>query len=332
MYLKKHGVPDEHIFVNGHPSYRLYAEPYRRFFADRSALAKAFGLDPAKRWVFVPDNYRWAFAQRKLKFFVSQGGDAKELRSLVDFSVPSLEHLLRACRQAATDESLEIILRPRPSVSTGEFLQFFRQRLGDDTGRIRFLKEGSVREWIMASDVVISSYSTSLIEAAVAGKPAWMFEPIPIPEALYCEWYDHVGRVRDTKDVLRVCREPTPTGANDPLREWARANLLACGDPLQRLALRLALLVDQAGTRSSPEGPLPPDLGTKTYFNEESHEKDSFAPEDVDTLTTEWASLLDVGYRRVIRSSQIGRAGTPSTRAWTATTSWPPRRRPWWRG
>ena len=77
--------------------------------------------------------------------------------------MPSLEHLLRACRAATTDDSLEIILRPRPSVSTGEFLGFFRHRVGGDTGRIRFLKEGSVREWIMASDVVISSYSTSLI-------------------------------------------------------------------------------------------------------------------------------------------------------------------------
>jgi surface carbohydrate biosynthesis protein len=291
-YLRQHGVPDEHIFINGHPSYRLYADPYRRFFADRGALAKTFGLDPAKRWVFVPDNYRWAFAQRKLKFFLAQGGDAQEMQSLIDFSVPSLEHLLRACRAAATDEGLEIILRPRPSVSTGEFLGFFQQRVGGDTGRIRFLKEGSVREWIMASDVVISSYSTSLIEAAVAGKPAWMFEPIPIPKGLYCEWYDHVGRIRDTETLLSVCRQPAPTSAEDPLREWAHANLLACGDPLQRLAFQLALLVDRAPASSSPTGRLPRHLGTKKYFNEDTHEKDSFSPADVDTLTTEWASLL----------------------------------------
>jgi surface carbohydrate biosynthesis protein len=291
-YLRRHGVPDEHIFINGHPSYRLYAEPYRRFFVDRSALAKTFGLDPAKRWVFVPDNYRWAFAHRKLKFFLSQGGDARELRALMDFSVPSLEHLLRACREAATDEGLEIVVRPRPSVSTREFLGFFRERVGGDTGRIHFLKEGSVREWIMASDVVISSYSTSLIEAAVAGKPAWMFEPIPIPQGLYCEWYDHVRRVRDTEALLRVCRQPAETRADDPLRAWAHSNLLACGDPLQRLALQLALLVDRAPVSPSPEGRLPRHLGAKKYFNEDTHEKDAFSRANVDTLTAEWASLL----------------------------------------
>lgn len=292
VYLKQHGVPDEHIFVNGHPAYRLYAEPYRRFFADRSTLAKAFGLDGDKRWVFVPDNYRWAFAHRKLKFFVAQGGDAKELRSLVDFSIPSLEQLLRACRQAATDESLEVVVRPRPSVNTSAFLHFFRQRLGHDTGRLRFLKEGSVREWIMASDLVISSYSTSLIEAAVAGTPAWMFEPIPIPEALHCEWYDHVGRIRDTEEFLRVCRQPARSRANEPLGAWAQANLLSCGDPLQRLALQLALLVERARAAWPTEGRLPRHLATEKYFNEESHEKDSFAPRDADTLTAEWASLL----------------------------------------
>jgi surface carbohydrate biosynthesis protein len=290
-YLTQHGVPEEHIFINGHPSYRLYAEPYRRFFASRDHLAKAFGLDPAKRWIFVPDNYRWAFAQRKLKFFLSQGGDARELQSLVDFSVPSLEHLLRACRLAAADEGLELILRPRPSVSTHEFLRFFRERVGEDTGRIRLLKEGSVREWIMASDAVISSYSTSLIEAAVAGKPAWMFEPIPIPPGLYCEWYDHVGRIRDTDAFLGVCREPAGAAASDALREWAHANLLACGDPLQRLTLKLALLAD-GQPRSLPEGRLPRHLATRKYFNQETHEKDAFSPTDVDILTGDWASLL----------------------------------------
>jgi surface carbohydrate biosynthesis protein len=291
-YLRQHGVPDEHIFVNGHPSYRLYAEPYGRFFADRSALAKAFGLDPAKRWVFVPDNYRWAFAQRKLPFFLAQGGNARELQSLVDFSVPSLELFLRACREAATDDDLEVVVRPRPSVSTSEFLEFFRRKVGPDIGRIHFLKEGSVREWIMASDVVISSYSTSLIEAAVAGKPAWMFEPIPILEALHCEWYDHAGRVRDAEDVVRVCHQDAPIAADDPLRAWAHANVLACGDPLQRLALQLALLVDRARSGPGTEGELPSHLGTRKYFNEETHEKDAFAPQEVEALTAEWASLL----------------------------------------
>jgi SAM-dependent methyltransferase len=140
---------------------------------------------------------------------------------------------------------------------------------------------------------VISSYSTSLIEAAVARKPVWMFEPIPIPEGLYCEWYDHVDRIKSTEEFLGACGDQAEAGGDESLREWAHANLLSCGDPLQRLALRLALLVDRARGSASRLGPLPVGLETKKYFNEESHEKDSFSPADAESVTARWASLLE---------------------------------------
>lgn len=292
-YLKQHGVPDEGIFVNGHPSYRLYAEPYRRFFADRAALAKAFELDPAKRWIFVPDNYRWAFAQRKFPLFASLGGDVNEMQALADFSVPSLRQLLEACHLAAADEGVEMIVRPRPSVSSAQFLRFFHEHVGPATGRVRFIKDGSVREWIMASDVVISSYSTSLIEAAVAGKPAWMFEPTPIPPGLMCEWYDHIGRIRTTEEFLTVCRKDPELPDCHRLREWAYANVLPCGDPLQRLALKLALLVEEAKHTPYREGSLPPGLREKKYLDEETHEKDFMTSENVGRLTSQWLAVLE---------------------------------------
>ena len=61
--------------------------------------------------------------------------------------------------------------------------------------RMHFIKEKSVREWIMASDMVISSLSTSLVEAAIAGKPAYLLEPYPCPEFLQVDWQDYITTI-----------------------------------------------------------------------------------------------------------------------------------------
>ena len=55
----------------------------------------------------------------------------------------------------------------------------------------------------------------------------------------------------------------------------------------------------RGGCRRSP---------TKRYFNEESHRESAFSPEEVDTLTTEWAALLESAPPQT-RSSQSGRGG-----------------------
>ena len=52
--LREHGVPEAHVVVNGNPSYALYRPPYQAYFeASRTDLARRYGLDPEKRWVFT---------------------------------------------------------------------------------------------------------------------------------------------------------------------------------------------------------------------------------------------------------------------------------------
>ena len=133
-YLKQHDVPDEHVFVNGRPSYRLYAEPYRRFFADRSALAKAFS------------STRPSGGCSSRRTTAGRSPSASSRSSCLWGETPRtaitggllgtvLRASLASLSSGSDGRSLEVILRPPPSVNTTELLDFFRQRLGDDTGR-----------------------------------------------------------------------------------------------------------------------------------------------------------------------------------------------------
>lgn len=177
----------------------------------REALAAAYGLDVRKRWLFVPENYRWAFARGKIDFFVGIGGDRDELVELVEFSIPSLKQLLIGCLGASRLDGVEVVFRPRPANSTERIRSFFREHVGEDFGAIHVIKEGASANgsWRAISS---SSYSTSLIEAAIASRPAYMFEPIPMPAGLILQ----LVRLRAAHSVgrrtrLPVCRPRTRT-------------------------------------------------------------------------------------------------------------------------
>lgn len=241
------GVPAEHILVNGQPAYKLYDHPYRGYYPSRSELAAKLNLDSTRRWVLFPENYNWAFYPRyRIRELVAQGADGAELEALRDFCEVSLREVFRWCKEAAENFAVEIIIRPRPSTSSAMMKARVRQVLGALPAHLHVIKEGSVREWILAADVVVSSYSTSLIEAAVAGKGAYMLEPIPIPAALQTEWQGYAPRIKTYAEFAERCQNDADETTAQPLQTWARGGLLANGDPIAAIAdyLRMFLQPD----------------------------------------------------------------------------------------
>jgi surface carbohydrate biosynthesis protein len=297
-YLMGYGVPEENIFLNGQPAYQLYLPPYVHYYRSRDWLAKTYNLDPKSRWVFVPENYRWAFIGNKIELFSKLGGDREEILSLRDFSLKSLKVLLQWCNSTAENEDVTIIFRPRPATNSKIMDDFVAEQIGAVCPNLRFIKEESVREWILASDVVISSYSTSLIESAIAGKPTYMVEPYPIPDGLQYDWYRFTPHLYDLKDFQRACLQGNPEDS-DPLRVWAETEMLARGDPIRGLADYLNQIRNGISQR-------PPNVhklftnpfiakvnSQKKYFNPATHENDVFTPTDVESRVANWQAILD---------------------------------------
>lgn len=245
--LETQGVPPELIFRNGNPTYALYDPPYRNYFASRLELARKYNLDPAKRWVFFPENYNWAFyTEMELKDFVALGGlDRAKVNEMAVFCRQSLDAVLAWCGAAANQENIELILRPRPTTPLKRFYEAATRILPSMPARLHITKDESIREWILASDIVISSYSTSLIEAAVADKQTYIVEPLPLLPELRSEWHDHATHLHTQSEFERVVLGDVPSTAN-PLGVWARRSMLANGDPILNLTQFLAGLCSGA--------------------------------------------------------------------------------------
>lgn len=244
-YLQANGVPESHIAVNGNPSYALYREPYKRYYGNqRLELAQKFGLNPEKRWVFVPENYGWAFFKNHMiRARIRRGFDPEQAYQYRDFALQSLEVASKWWREIAQIDSLELIIRPRPAIPSESFVETVHEMAGDIPDRLHFIKHGTVREWILASDIVISNFSTTLLEAAVAQKPVYMLVPYAFPDFLHADWYELTDKIDTYAIFENVATQPHLTENWKELELWAMKAMISRGDAISGLADILASLV-----------------------------------------------------------------------------------------
>jgi len=307
-YLLSHGVTPDHIIVNGQPAYQLYFLPYCLYYKNRQQLAEEYGLDLKKHWVFIPENYRWGFIDDgKVERLVRDGASRDEIITIRDFCQRSVYLLMEWSMRFARENDIEVIFRPRPATQISEVEAMARKILKDNEimpVRFHILKNDSVREWILSSDIVISSYSTTLIEAAIVDKPIFMFEPLQIPASLKCSWYNNIPRIVSYEDFSQAIFGSAPDSGNDSLKKWALNMMLSHGDPIDRLASIIADLVKRQSQNPIQDknqffkfpfiGHFITNLKMRKKFsvNPRTHESDHFSDKDVRMATIKWKKIL----------------------------------------
>lgn len=306
-YLVGHGVPLEHIHINGNPTYSLYRDPYRQRFEGREEMAKQLGLDPAKRWVFFPENYHAAFfGPKRIAEYVTLGVPEEEALAFREFGNQSLTRFCEWLRDIPADT--EVILRPRPATPMERFMEKALPALGGSVPKnLHITKESTVREWVLNADAVGSSYSTTLIEAAVARKPLYMIQTVPFPELVMNDWYDKVDHICTEEEFRTLLTGETEKGDPTRLGDWAEETMMAGGDPILNIADWLASMRNQfeSQPKYEPEWKVQARHMTGLFrrYNRQirnritkktdgGHSHDYFTDDDIERLTREWGSLI----------------------------------------
>jgi surface carbohydrate biosynthesis protein len=238
--LRDAGVPESSIFLNGNPALALYDKPYRTFFQSRAQLAALHQIDPGRRWVFFPENYNWAFYEPSMLDQMVRDGQPREQVDAMRIAVTqSYEAAMNWCATLARTTDVQVILRPRPATPVDVFARRTADVIGPLPDGLSIIQDQTVRDWILSSEVVVSSYSTSLIEASVAGRPAYLVEPTPWPKSLHQPWHALVPRLTSSEQFVSAAYAAEALAGN-ALATWARSNLFGSGDPIVSLADRIA--------------------------------------------------------------------------------------------
>lgn len=236
--LEATGVPASNTILAGSPVMHFYrGRSLRGYFKSRADLAVEYGLDPEGKWVLFPENYRWAFIKKgQRKIFLKNGASAEWIEQAQQYCRESMKVLFHALASLDQPDDPVFILRPRPATAASIFAEYIQANEPAALGNVKIIKGESARDWILASDHVISSYSTTIIEAALAGKPVNVFSPVPFPEALADDWYEKVDLLETGEALLGAIRAPARPETATPLADWAAARFLPSGDPCAQIA------------------------------------------------------------------------------------------------
>jgi len=316
-FLCEHGVRHENVAIVGSPPVELYRRPYRSYFdGKREAFAQRYGLDLNKPWLFFPENFGAAFLGRSaIRFRIRRGAEPAEVYAYRDFSRDSFQEIMPWCRDAAALGTFEVIIRPRPATARDAFVHAYEEVAGDVPKRnLHFIKDHSIREWILASDLVVSSYSTSLIEAAIARKPIALLAPVPFCESVRTNWCDVPPQITTRGQFLELLDSVDEQPAAGPLTMWAEEHLLPCGDPIANTTDVLASICHDSSSAPPPPPPVPRWRATaeslrkagrsvdqwlsrhvkgKKNARSNLYEDDQFTTEEVDRRTARWDDILN---------------------------------------
>ncbi|MBN1655041.1 MAG: hypothetical protein JXA30_14830 [Deltaproteobacteria bacterium] len=244
-YLVEFGVDPAKIFVNGNSNFMLYREPYRKLYANKIELGRKYELDHSKAWILLAENYGWAFlSDRELNTRIDHGFERSSAYRCREVNKQNISKVLRWLHDLCADRNnIEIILRPRPAVSIAEWKDTIEKEIGHLPSGLHIIKNGTIKEWILSSDIVLSSVSTCLMDAVVADKPAYILEPVRFPQEFVPEWFDKLDHLTSYEEFLSTVDKPVFNRRHAALRDDIIVENLANGDPIQNLAGYLSTLV-----------------------------------------------------------------------------------------
>ncbi len=214
-------VCPNNVHITGSPALAVLFKKVEKASQIREGISRRYNLDLKKKWLFFPMNYSWAFfTEREIKFRRQRGYSEEVLAQYPKFARKSMLEFFKMLKLIAGHrDDIEVIVRPHPTVLPEQyrkvFGQVFRERWPES---ILLTCELSVREWIAASDVVGSSWSTAAYDAFRVGKPAFLFLPLEPPSWLWLDFYDILPKIRSFSELQTFLDNTQTKSVNPDLR------------------------------------------------------------------------------------------------------------------
>ncbi len=183
--IVKYGVPIENTAITGAIQMDFLRDEFKGYYKDKQQLCKEFNLDPNKRLALYISSFSTAYMSDK---------EIDELNKLAGVSF----NQFRITSQKTMNETLdwvdkfllteegkntEFVYRRHPSEWNSPILE----KMAKKHKNFHLITDYSVKQWIVASDVIFSWMSTSIAEIYFAKKSCFVIRPYPL------EWeYDPV--------------------------------------------------------------------------------------------------------------------------------------------
>jgi hypothetical protein len=195
-YLISNRVSKSNIYLVSKYIYQVYAGG-----GYRNPVTLVYGkkLKNFSGVIFVPLTDLQAFkTDLKLKReFLNKPSLKKAImrRDYVLQTVSEIFYLLNVYAEENPDKL--IVFRPHPSIGVEKYYELMMQYEIKEKDNFLISYDFSAIDWVLVSDVVVSNYSSVLMDALYFNKSSLIFEPKPLPENLLLPWMKNVYKVHD---------------------------------------------------------------------------------------------------------------------------------------
>jgi len=212
--LVSNGVNKEKITVTGSPRIDFYKFPFSNISINKDELSKKYFLNPNKKWVLIIGNFSGAVLKNEdLSKLELRGYKNTDLLKEVVLKTYNdlIEWMNFVCASDFVHENCEIIYRPHPSEYETDVLK----KLEEEFSCFHIIRDYTIRDWMLNSDVLYAWNSTSAIEAVFAEKPIWFLRPEPIPSSLQLPLLEKVEKIQSQEDFLESIKTDNVENLNE---------------------------------------------------------------------------------------------------------------------
>lgn len=215
-FLTINSVKNQNIKITGNPAHEVLNLQKNNYDYWRKKFSDKYSLNINKKWIFFPMNYAWAFSSDIIiEGKIKRGYPQKEAWIYREYCRNSLNKFSNLLNQLSQIDNIEVILRPHPSIIEDDYINFFTNiGFNNLSKEIHIIKDFTIHEWIIASDIIGSSLSSSVWDAHLIGKKAFLFDPIEKPDFLKIPWNDKVDKCNSVNDIICYLDSQTEYKAN----------------------------------------------------------------------------------------------------------------------
>ena len=140
--------------------------------------------------IFFPMNYAWAFADKNfIKYRVKTGYSEVIADEFVEYSKKCLTSFIKNLGEfSKLNPDFKIVVKEHPGVSQEWYESFLKTQDVKIPENVKFIYEGEVSEFLLKSRVVISSWSTTVLDRFLIDGSSLLFTPFERPDWLSVHW------------------------------------------------------------------------------------------------------------------------------------------------
>lgn len=202
--LKSHGITEENLCLTGAIHLDFLRPEFNDFWYSKEEIAKMFNLPLNKRWMLYISSFSYVNNEAVVnKVQESFGGKDKAgyIKDFEKLSTISQTATLEWLEQLILDdEDLVVIYRSHPAETKNDTITKLASKY---KGSFFNISELNIKQWIIASDQIMTWFSTSIVESYVAKKNCFILRPYEIPKEIDAKIYHGATKIIKEYSALK---------------------------------------------------------------------------------------------------------------------------------